>query len=81
MGELVTELGFDPLLIGSLADGVRLQPFAEAFGSKGDAASLQAIVDRFPQTERGAEVLAALAEELAGAAEFADQAELSDERV
>lgn len=78
VGELVTELGFDPLLIGSLADGVRLQPFAEAFGSKGDAASLQATVDRFPQTERGAEVMAALAEELAGVAELA---ELADEKV
>lgn len=62
VGELVDELGFDPLLIGSLAEGVRLQPFSEAFGSSGDAATLQEIVDRFPDTERGREVMAALGE-------------------
>lgn len=59
---LVDELGFDPLLIGALAEGVRLQPFSEAFGSSGDAATLQEIVDRFPDTERGREVMAALGE-------------------
>ncbi|WP_345076196.1 NADPH-dependent F420 reductase [Brachybacterium paraconglomeratum] len=59
---LVEELGFDPLLIGDLVEGVRLQPFSEAFGSSGDAATLQEVVDRFPQTERGREVMAALGE-------------------
>lgn len=62
VGALVEELGFDPLLIGPLAEGVRLQPFSEAFGSSGDAATLQEIVDRFPQTEHGREVMAALGE-------------------
>ncbi|MGO1482173.1 MAG: NADPH-dependent F420 reductase [Brachybacterium sp.] len=60
VAELVEELGFDPLLIGPLAEGVRLQPFTEAFGSSGDAATLQEIVERFPQTDRGREVMAAL---------------------
>ena len=38
VAELVEELGFDPVVIGPLAEGVRLQPFAEAFGAGGDAA-------------------------------------------
>ena len=90
VGELVSELGFDPLLIGSLAEGVRLQPYTEAFGSRDDAASLQAIVARFPQTERGAEVMAALGSGAAAdssdpaeepADELAELAEFADERV
>lgn len=60
VAELVDELGFEPLVIGPLAEGIRLQPFAEAFGAGVDAARLQEIVDRFPQTERGREVRAAL---------------------
>ncbi|HEX7351004.1 NADPH-dependent F420 reductase [Brachybacterium sp.] len=60
VAELVDELGFDPLLIGGLSEGVRLQPYAEAFGSSAEATALQEIVDRFPQTERGREVMAAL---------------------
>ena len=60
VAELVTELGFDPLLIGGLAEGVRLQPYAEAFGANGDATELREIVERFWRTERGREVMAAL---------------------
>lgn len=59
VGELVDELGFEPLLIGPLSEGVRLQPFTEAFGASVDAAALREIVERFPQTDRGREVLAA----------------------
>lgn len=77
VGELVDELGFDPLPIGHLAEGVRLQPYAEAFGANGDAAALREIVDRFPQTERGRVVRAALAE---GTGEEGSAA-LVDERV
>jgi predicted dinucleotide-binding enzyme len=58
---LVDSLGFDPVRIGELAEGVRLQPFTEAFGASTDAASLQEIVERFPTTKRGREVMDALA--------------------
>ncbi|MCT1775605.1 NADPH-dependent F420 reductase [Brachybacterium sp. p3-SID957] len=59
VAEFVDELGFDPVLIGGLSDGVRLQPFTEAFGATIDAAELRAMVARFPETDRGREVLAA----------------------
>lgn len=84
VAELVDELGFDPVVIGSLAEGVRLQPFTEAFGAGIDAASLRAVVDRFPQTDRGREVLSALGADTAtGADGLVDEVDdaLADERV
>ena len=61
VGELVDELGFEPLYIGGLAEGVRLQPFSPAFGANETADELKSIVDGFPESERGREVYAALA--------------------
>lgn len=58
---LVDELGFDPVVIGPLRAGVALQPYTEAFGAAVPAAELRTIVDRFPDTARGREVMAALA--------------------
>ena len=60
VARLVDDLGFDPVLIGELGDGVRLQPFTEAFGASTDADALREIVERFPGTDRGREVMAAL---------------------
>ena len=60
VADLIDELGFDPLHIGPLSEGVRLQPFTEAFGANGDAATLREIIERFPESARGREVLAAL---------------------
>lgn len=57
---IVDALGFDPLVIGDLRSGVRLQPFAGAFGAAADREELARIVEEFPRTERGREVLAAL---------------------
>ena len=62
---LVDALGFDAVDAGSLADSVSLQPHAEAFGANEDAATLRAMVERFPATDRGREVAAARA--MAGA--------------
>ena len=50
---IVDALGFDPVVAGSLADGVSLEPGAELFGANLDAASVRALIERFPTTERG----------------------------
>ena len=58
---LVDELGFDPVIAGSLSQGVRLEPGTEAFGANVPAAELRAMLDRFPASERGREVTEARA--------------------
>lgn len=60
VAELIDALGFDPLHIGPLAEGVRLQPFSPAFGSAAPRDELARIVADFPTTERGREVWEAL---------------------
>ncbi len=47
VAELVDALGFDPVVAGPLAEGVRLEPGAEAFGANVGAAELHAMLDRF----------------------------------
>lgn len=53
---LVDALGFDPVLAGPLADGVRLEPGAELFGADVDAAEVRAMLERFPGSARGREI-------------------------
>lgn len=60
VAELVEDLGFEPLHIGPLREGVRLQPFSPAFGANETADELKDVVDGFPESERGREVWAAL---------------------
>jgi predicted dinucleotide-binding enzyme len=50
---LVDELGFDPVFAGPLAQGIALEPGAEAFGADVDAAELRAMLARFPTSQRG----------------------------
>jgi len=50
---LVNDLGFDPIVIGTLPIGVRLEPGSEIFGAHVDAKTLREMVDRFPETPRG----------------------------
>ncbi|KQV93440.1 NAD(P)-binding domain-containing protein [Streptomyces sp. Root369] len=50
---LVDDLGFTPVVAGPLASGVRLEPGTEAFGANVDADELRAMLQRFPETERG----------------------------
>jgi len=57
----VDDVGFDPVRVGRLADGVRLEPGTEPFGADVDAAELEAMIDRFPTSQRGLRRAAALA--------------------
>jgi predicted dinucleotide-binding enzyme len=50
---LVDALGFDPVIAGSLADGIRFEPGTELFGAVEPAEEVRARLDRFPQTARG----------------------------
>lgn len=50
---LVNAFGFDPVVVGPLAEGVRLEPGTEPFGADVGADELRAMLDRFPASERG----------------------------
>ncbi|CCK25232.1 F420-dependent NADP oxidoreductase coenzyme [Streptomyces davaonensis JCM 4913] len=53
VSRLVDALGFDPVVAGPLAAGVRLEPGTEPFGANVEAEELRAMLRRFPETERG----------------------------
>ena len=50
---LVDDLGFDPVVVGPLAEGVRLEPGSELFGANVESDELRVMLDRFPHSERG----------------------------
>ena len=50
---IVDALGFDPVVAGPLAEGVRMEPGTELFGANPDAADVRAMLDRFPESARG----------------------------
>ncbi len=58
---LVDALGFDPVVAGPLVEGVRLEPGSEVFGANVSADEIRAMLDRFPQSERGRIIAAARA--------------------
>ncbi|MEU8082980.1 NAD(P)-binding domain-containing protein [Micromonospora sp. NPDC049101] len=58
---LVDALGFDPVVAGRLAEGVRLEPGSELFGANVSADEVRAMLDRFPESERGRTIAAARA--------------------
>jgi predicted dinucleotide-binding enzyme len=60
---LIDALGFDPVVAGSLAEGVRLEPHTELFGADVDAAEVRAMLERFPTSARGFVVARARAED------------------
>ena len=47
----VDALGFDPVLAGPLATGVRMQPGTEMFGANTDAARVRAMLEHFTAAE------------------------------
>lgn len=53
VADLVDALGFDPVLAGPLAEGVRLEPGADAFGADVGADELRAMLAGFPESARG----------------------------
>ncbi|SCL15286.1 hypothetical protein GA0070624_0675 [Micromonospora rhizosphaerae] len=53
VASLVDRLGFDPVVAGPLAEGVRLEPGSELFGANVSADEVRAMLDRFPESERG----------------------------
>ncbi|WP_150135789.1 NADPH-dependent F420 reductase [Streptomyces hyaluromycini] len=61
VAHLVDALGFDPVVAGPLAEGVRLEPGTEPFGAYVGAEELRAMLDRFPESDRGRVVIAARA--------------------
>ena len=56
VAEIVDALGFDPVVLPSLADGKQLEPGTEPFGANVDADELRAMLARYPETVRGQEV-------------------------
>ena len=53
VARLVDAMGFDPVIAGPLAEGVRFEPHTELFGAVADAAEVRAMLDRFPDSARG----------------------------
>jgi 8-hydroxy-5-deazaflavin:NADPH oxidoreductase len=58
---LIDDLGFDPVVAGILADGVRLEPGSALFGANASAQEIRALLDGFSASRRGREVAAARA--------------------
>ncbi|MEU6649919.1 NAD(P)-binding domain-containing protein [Streptomyces sp. NPDC046900] len=59
VAHLVDAVGFDPVVAGPLTEGVRLEPGTEPFGADVGAGELRAMLDRFPESDRGRIVLSA----------------------
>jgi 8-hydroxy-5-deazaflavin:NADPH oxidoreductase len=55
----VDALGFDPVVAGPLAEGVRMEPGTELFGANASATEVRAMLERFPTSDRGRLVAAA----------------------
>jgi len=53
VADLVDGLGFDPVIAGPLAEGMRFEPGTELFGADMDADEVRARLDRFPTSNRG----------------------------
>ena len=56
---IVDDLGYEPVAIGNLASGVKLEPGTAPFGANVDAPRLRDLVDSFSDTERGRPMSAA----------------------
>ena len=61
VANLVDAFGFNPVIAGPLAEGMRLEPGTEPFGANVSTDELRAMLDRFPESDRGRAVLEAQA--------------------
>ncbi|HRN28250.1 MAG TPA: NAD(P)-binding domain-containing protein [Terrimesophilobacter sp.] len=61
VARLVDDIGFDPVIVGALADGVMLEPGTEPFGASVSADELRAMVERYPESQRSLRIRTALA--------------------
>lgn len=62
VARLVDDVGFDPVVVGSLADGVMLEPGTEPFGASVTAAELREMIERYPESQRSLRIRTALAQ-------------------
>ena len=53
VSRVVDDLGFDPVIAGSLASGIMLEPGADAFGADVEADELREMLAGFPHSRRG----------------------------
>ncbi|MEO8262388.1 MAG: NAD(P)-binding domain-containing protein [Pseudolysinimonas sp.] len=63
VSRLVDDLGFDPVIAGPLAEGIRMEPHTELFGADVDAEEVRAMLARYPTSARGIHVAAVRAAE------------------
>jgi len=54
--EIINRFGFDAVIAGSLADGIRLEPGSDVFGANVEAKELTRMIAHFYSTQRGKEV-------------------------
>ncbi|WP_124977963.1 NADPH-dependent F420 reductase [Ligilactobacillus salitolerans] len=54
--QLVTDFGFDPVILPSLADGIMLEPGSPLFGADQPKAQLQEMLAAFPESKLGKEI-------------------------
>ncbi|NWO01315.1 hypothetical protein [Tetragenococcus halophilus] len=59
VAQIIDNLGFDPLFIDSLKNGIILEPGSPLFGADLAKEELQAAIDQFPESEFGRRVVAA----------------------
>jgi predicted dinucleotide-binding enzyme len=59
VANIVNELGFDPVVAGNLSSGIKLEPKSHIFGANVSRKDLVELINKFDQTERGKEVIAA----------------------
>ncbi|MFE2444595.1 NADPH-dependent F420 reductase [Streptomyces sp. NPDC059426] len=56
VARIVDAVGFDPVMAGPLAEGIRMEPGTGPFGASVGAEELRAMLLRFPESERGKSV-------------------------